>query len=66
MSVSNFTRPGLLCVQCGKPFTLSRARPDARTVEDLSDPFQATCPECEHEATYRQSNIQIMAPVDGP
>jgi hypothetical protein len=66
MSVTSFTRPGLLCAQCGEPFTLSRARLDASRVEDLSDPFQATCPECDHEATYRQSNIQIMVAVDGP
>ena len=66
MSLAGFTRPGLLCVQCGEPFTLSRARPDASRVEDLPDPFQATCPECNHEATYRQIAIQIMVPVDGP
>jgi hypothetical protein len=66
MSVAGYTRPGLLCVQCGEPFTLSLVRPDARRVKDLSDPFQATCPECAHEATYRKSDIQIMVPVDGP
>jgi hypothetical protein len=66
MSVVGFTRPGLLCAQCGEPFTLSRARPDASRVEDLPDPFQATCPECDHQTAYRKSNIQIMIPVDGP
>jgi len=66
MSSAGFTRPGLLCVLCGEPFTLSRVRPDVSRVEDLSDPFQATCPECDHQASYRRSNIQIMIPVDGP
>ena len=66
MSANGFTRPGLLCMQCSEPFTLSRARPDATRVEYLSDPFQATCPECDREATYRQSDIQIMVAVDGP
>jgi DNA-directed RNA polymerase subunit RPC12/RpoP len=66
MSAVGFTRPGLLCVQCGEPFTLSRTRPDASRIEDLSDPFQAACPECAHEAAYRKSAIQLMLPVDGP
>jgi hypothetical protein len=66
MSASDFTRPGLLCFKCGGPFTLSRVRPDVTRVEDLSDPFRVTCPECDHEATYRQSDIQIMVAVDGP
>jgi hypothetical protein len=60
------TRPGLLCAQFGEPFTLSRARPDASRIEDLPDPFQATCPECDQEAIYRKSDIQIMVAVDGP
>ena len=66
MSSMGFTRPGLLCPQCGEPFTLSGVRSDATRVEDLSDPFQVTCPECDREATYRQSDILIMVPVDGP
>ena len=66
MTSVGFTRPGLQCVQCGEPFTLSRARPDAECIENLSDPFQATCPECEYEAAYQKSAIQIMVPVDGP
>lgn len=65
MSPTGFTRPGLLCVQCGEPFTLSLVRPDAREIEDLSDPFHARCPECDREAIYRKSDIQIMIPVDG-
>ena len=65
MSVVGFTRPGLLCVQCGEPFTLVRVRPDVSRVEDLPDPFQATCPECDNQANYKRSNIQIMVPVDG-
>ena len=66
MSTFGFTRPGLLCVHCGEPFTLSRARPDASRIDDLPDPFQATCPECDQEAVYRKSDIQFIVPVDGP
>jgi hypothetical protein len=66
MSVAGFTRPGLWCVQCGEPFTLSRAQPKAGRIDDLPNPFQAACPECAHEAAYLKSDIQIMVPVDGP
>ena len=65
MSSAGFTRPGLLCVLCGEPFTLSRVRPDVSRVEDLSDPFQATCRECDQQAIYRKSDIPIIVPVDG-
>jgi len=52
MSAPDFTRPWLLCFKCGEPVTLSRGgRPGVTRVEDLSDPFQVTCPECDHEAT---------------
>ena len=43
MSVAGFTSRGLLRMRCGEPFTLSRARPNAIRVEDLFDPFHATC-----------------------
>jgi hypothetical protein len=66
MSAAGFTRPGLLCVQCGEAFSLFLARPDAKRIEELPDPFQATCPECEHEATYRKSEIQILVAVGSP
>lgn len=63
---AGYIRPGLLCVQCGEPFTLSHARLDASNVEDLSDPFQAMCPECNGEGFYRHSDIQIMVAINGP
>ena len=66
MTETGYVRPGLLCAQCGEPFTLTRARPDATRIEDLSDPFQATCPECNGEAAYRHSDVQNMIAVDGP
>jgi DNA-directed RNA polymerase subunit RPC12/RpoP len=65
MGVVGYTRPGLLCVQCGEPFTLSHARPDVSRIDELSNPFKAACPECAHEAPYQKSSIQIMVPVDG-
>lgn len=43
MSVAGLTSRGLLRMQCGEPFTLSRARPNAIRVEYLIDPFHATC-----------------------
>jgi hypothetical protein len=60
-----FSRPGLACVRCGEPFSLFLARPDARKVEELPDPFQAICPFCKEEATYPKSSIQILVAV-GP
>jgi Zn finger protein HypA/HybF involved in hydrogenase expression len=66
MAIVEYIRPGLLCRECGEPFTLSFARPDAVTIEDLIDPFQARCPECESESVYQKCDIRLMIPVNGP
>lgn len=59
MSVG-FTRPGLQCQNCQKPFSLFLARPDAKKVGELSDPFPAKCPLCGHEAIYPKSEIGTL------
>jgi DNA-directed RNA polymerase subunit RPC12/RpoP len=64
MIAAGFTRPGLQCVRCGEAFSLFLARPDAKKVEELSDPFRAKCPLCGHEAIYPKSQIGTLAVVD--
>jgi hypothetical protein len=60
MSAAGFRRPGLACEHCHEPFALFLARPDARKVDELPDPFLATCPYCQKEATYPRSAIGIL------
>ena len=56
MSVAGFTSRGLLRMQCGEPFTLSRARPNAIRVDYLIDPFHATC------LTWRIVSLKSVCP----
>lgn len=55
-----FQTPGLTCDGCGMPFALSFGLPPMPAVKSLSDPFQATCPLCQHQATYPKSAIQTL------
>ena len=60
-----FYRPGVVCVRCREEFSVFLARPDFRNLDEVPDPFHATCPLCEHEATYPKSSIYILV-VGGP
>jgi hypothetical protein len=62
-SSAGFTRPGLTCVNCGHAFPLFLSVENFGSVESLSDPFQAKCPDCDHEGTYPKSAIGILASV---
>ena len=64
MSATGFSRPGLSCEPCGKPFSLFLATSGAK-VNELPDPFEAKCPECGQVATYPKSAIQNLVVV-GP
>jgi hypothetical protein len=66
MSYANgFNRPGLQCDFCGSAFALFLARRDVLKVEELPDPFEATCPVCRVEATYQQVSIGVLVAVGG-
>jgi hypothetical protein len=58
-----YRRPGLRCEYCGEAFALFLARQDVTKVEQLPDPFEATCPVCRVEATYQQLSIGILVAV---
>jgi hypothetical protein len=59
MSGAGFVRPGLRCEKCGLPFALSLVADvfSERDLKKLSDPFEARCPMCKHQATYPKSSI---------
>jgi hypothetical protein len=58
-----YSRPGLKCEHCGETFALFLARQDVTKVEQLPDPFEATCPVCHVEATYQQLSIGTLVAV---
>ena len=62
-SSPSFKRQGLSCAECGAPFALSPNLLQVESIQKLSDPFRAKCPECGHEATYPKSAIQILVAV---
>jgi predicted RNA-binding Zn-ribbon protein involved in translation (DUF1610 family) len=57
---ASFTRSGLECEKCGIPFSLFLAVRDMVSIEKLSDPFSAKCPQCGHAATYPKSAIRTL------
>ena len=62
-SSAGFKRAGVACANCGVPFSLFLGVEQMKSVEKLSDPFQAKCPECGDEATYRKSSIETLVAV---
>jgi len=56
-----FRRPGVACVNCTRPFSLFLFVKKFRSIEKLSDPFQAKCPYCGHEDDYPKSGNCILA-----
>ena len=63
---AGFKRPGLECVHCHEAFFLFLAVKNLVRIEDLSDPFLAKCPMCDHEATYPKSAIHILVAAGRP
>lgn len=62
-SSAGFNRPGAVCENCGKPFSLRLAIKDFKSVEKLPDPFRAKCYGCGHEADYPKSAIGILTSI---
>lgn len=67
MNATGFKRPGVSCLNCGKPFALFSATvKNFEAVEKLSDPFLAVCPACGRGANYPKSAIQTLVAVGPP
>jgi hypothetical protein len=64
-SSAGLKRPGVTCGNCNGPFSLFLAVQDMVSVERLTDPFDAKCPLCGHQASYPKSSIGILVAV-GP
>ena len=58
MSSAGLVRPGIKCELCGTPFAISLiSEMGDQDLAKLSDPFQAKCSMCQHEAAYPKSSV---------
>jgi hypothetical protein len=65
MSNAGFKRPGIECINCKKPFSLAlgTGAMKQKEIDDLPDPFEATCPLCGKIEFYQRSAIGIFVTV---